>query len=664
MVRHRGILLALLAVSLFAPSSAAAARSEFFGIVQGQQFDLQDLERIGPAGIRTERHLFNWSTVQPSQGSFDWDVTDRFIGRLASHGIRSMPFMWGNPGWVAGSQATPPLESTADRQAWKAFLRAAVARYGPGGSYWANGYVQQFGADATPLPIQSWQIWNEPNLAKYFAPNPSPAKYAQLLRMSRDAIKSQDPLAQIVLAGMVGYTDTKAWDFLDDLYEVGAVKGNFNVAALHPYGSDLERVENAFQQFRRVMKENDDEETPLWVTEIGWGSNPPDNFGINKGLQGQERMLRRSFQLILNNRSVWNVQRLFWFFWRDPATHKPGTCSFCSSAGLLRHNRTAKPAYTTFRGFTAETDPPQAMITSGPSAGSSTNDPTPSFSFASDEPGSTFVCRVNPSAVQALQLAAHPRRRSRTAHTPSRSRRSTPRATRARSSRAPSRSTPKPPAAPQITDTDPNSPAPNNTPKVKGSAETPSTVKIYRTVGCTGSPPAVGLRRAILLPRPQRWGRRRHDNHLPRHRDRRRRQRLAVLERFHIRGGLDPAGNDDHLRAAELDHQPQADLRVFVQRGELDLQVSLRLPAVRPLLGAGGKPQARHPALRRLAQLRRSGHRQGQQHRPDSRSAHVHRHPLTRPQRSVQEARAHSEMSASRRPLARCRPGALLASRR
>jgi hypothetical protein len=394
-VRHRGILIALLAVSLLAPSSAAAARSEFFGIVQGQPLDLQDFDRMAGARIRTQRILLDWSKVQSSRGSFAWGASDRVIGRSASRGIRAAPFVWGNPGWVGGTRATPPLGSTADRDAWRNFLKAAVARYGPGGSYWANGYRQQFGMSATPLPIQSWQIWNEPNLAKFFAPNPSAGKYAQLLGISKSAITSRDPQARIVLAGMVAYTDRKAWDFLDDLYAVGNVKASFDAAALHPYASDLERVQSAFRQFRGVMKAHSDGQTPLWVTEIGWGSNPPDQFGINKGLEGQERLLRRSYQLILSNRSAWNVQRLFWFFWRDPPTHKPGTCSFCSSAGLLRNNRTAKPAYNTFRGFTAETDRPQARFISGPSDGSSTNDPTPSFSFASDEPGSTFACRVD-----------------------------------------------------------------------------------------------------------------------------------------------------------------------------------------------------------------------------------------------------------------------------
>ena len=108
----------------------------------------------------------------PRQGSFNWGGTDRFIGRLASHGIRAAPALWGNPDWVYGSPARPPLNGRQAVQAWQRFLRQLAARYGSHGSYWANGYRQRFGARAKPLPIRSWQIWNEPNLTKYFAPAP------------------------------------------------------------------------------------------------------------------------------------------------------------------------------------------------------------------------------------------------------------------------------------------------------------------------------------------------------------------------------------------------------------------------------------------------------------------------------------------------------------
>ncbi|MFI5025791.1 MAG: galactose oxidase-like domain-containing protein, partial [Solirubrobacterales bacterium] len=48
------------------------------------------------------------------------------------------------------------------------------------------------------------------------------------------------------------------------------------------------------------------------------------------------------------------------------------------------------------------------------------------------------------------------------------------------------------PSSPTLTDTDPDSPANDNNPEVKGSAEAGSTVRIYSTATCSGSPLATG----------------------------------------------------------------------------------------------------------------------------------------------------------------------------
>jgi hypothetical protein len=405
-VTRLAIVLSILGLSLCAASTAAAARSEFFGIVQGK-LDDQDLHGMAAARVRTERFELGWKSVESTQGSYKWAMSDQFIGALASHGIRPFPFVWQSPPWMTATPARPPLDTAQDVQAWRDFLKAAVARYGPGGNYWATGYRQRYGAGATPLPIQSWQIWNEPNLKKFFDPGGSGQesawKYARLLRISHDAIKSQDPHARIVLAGNPGYPPSgglKAWDFLDTLYRVPGTKNDFDAAALHPYATTLYTFRQELQLFRAVMRKYGDQGTPLWITELGWGSAPDDSFGINKGLTGQAQMLSDSFRMILNHREAWNVQRLFWFLWRDPKPESAFArrCSFCASAGLLGYGRAPKPAYSRFWSFTAETTPPQASITAGPSQGGFTKDSTPSFSFASNEAGSTFVCRVDASA--------------------------------------------------------------------------------------------------------------------------------------------------------------------------------------------------------------------------------------------------------------------------
>ena len=184
-----------------------------------------------------------------------------------------------------------------------------------------------------------------------------------------------------------------AWDFLNSLYAMPGIKADFDVAAVHPYAQDVDHVRQAIGRVRMAMTNHGDGGTPLWITEVGWGSAPPDSSGLNKGPAGQAQLLTDSFNLILRNRSHWNVQRLYWYRWRDDPANSVPACRFCASAGLLRSDHSQKPAYVAFKGFAGETVPPQASITAGPAEGSVTPDSTPTFSFASNEPGSTFACR-------------------------------------------------------------------------------------------------------------------------------------------------------------------------------------------------------------------------------------------------------------------------------
>jgi hypothetical protein len=484
------VVLAGLALSLLVPSTAGAVRSEFFGIVQGPTLDNQDIGDMAATHVRTDRFLLKWGWVQPSGGSsYKWDPPDAFIGRLAIQGIRVVPAVWGNPDWVAGSNSTPPIGGSVAEQAWRTFLKALVGRYGPAGSYWTNGYRQRYGADATPRPIQSWQIWNEPNLTKYFAPEPSPGKYARLVQISNEAIKSKDLHARIVLGGLTGNGDISASNFLNSLYSVAGIKNYFDAAALHPYASTLDRQRQVIQQVHTVMKNRGDGATPLWLTELAWGSAPADG-GLNKGPTGQAQMLYGAYKMILQNRTAWNVQRLFWYLWRDPnPLDVNASCSFCASAGLFKYDRTPKPAYSTFRNFVAETTRPQATITGGPGV---TKDTTPSFTFTSNEPGSTFVCRVDASAYKPCSSPYTTLPLADGNH-----------AFFVKAIDAPGNESAfvwrgfivdtQAPPAPRITDTDPNSPANDNAPEVKGSAEAGSTVRLFKTAGCTaGTAVALG----------------------------------------------------------------------------------------------------------------------------------------------------------------------------
>ncbi|HMC06105.1 MAG TPA: glycosyl hydrolase [Solirubrobacterales bacterium] len=336
------------AVVLIGGSSSSVGRSELVGVDQPTPLDSADLQTMGATNLGTVRFGLNWPAAEPSEGAFDWTEPDRFVGGLAAQGIEALPVVFGSPAWVSPNLLRPPLDSAADRAAWQAFLKAAIERYGPGGSYWSGDYPSQYGAGAPIVPVRAWQIWNEPNGKAFWAPAPSAKQYATLLAISRVTIKSADPGADVVLAGLVGYGQVRAWNFLDQLYGAGAGR-DFDVAALHPYSRDLGQLDNEVSLFRDAMARHGDEAKPLWITELGWGSDPRGSGQLNVGPVGQERLLSDSHAMVLDH-PAWHIQRLFWFDWRDPGTASAGPpgCAWCASAGLLRHDRRPKPAFQAF----------------------------------------------------------------------------------------------------------------------------------------------------------------------------------------------------------------------------------------------------------------------------------------------------------------------------
>jgi hypothetical protein len=56
---------------------------------------------------------------------------------------------------------------------------------------------------------------------------------------------------------------------------VSGFKGDFDVAALHPYAANLSDFTKYIQKFRTVMTYHDDGQTPLWLTRSGGDRGDP-----------------------------------------------------------------------------------------------------------------------------------------------------------------------------------------------------------------------------------------------------------------------------------------------------------------------------------------------------------------------------------------------------
>jgi polysaccharide biosynthesis protein PslG len=345
-------LLATVAVAalLGPPAGAAALAPAGFTIGISPQTPAgdEDYTLMAEAGLTSLRLPLNWAAVQSSSPAYaepDWSDFDRSMALAAKYGLRVFPFVWGTPAWIAGRQSVEPVRTPSSGRAWASFLRQAVRRYGPYGDFWWEN------PDLPAYPIRDWEIWNEENIVTFSA-NADPRRYARLLRISGRAIHAADPGARAILGGLFGRPlqvppNFASGDFLNEVYRARRVKPFFDGVALHPYVADAAAMRPQIRNLRRVMRLHHDAATPLYVTELGWGS---DSFQTRweRGMWGQARELDQAFSMLTHHRHAWRVAGAWWFSWADAGP----LCQFCDSAGLLTDRREAKPAWYSFTAWT------------------------------------------------------------------------------------------------------------------------------------------------------------------------------------------------------------------------------------------------------------------------------------------------------------------------
>jgi hypothetical protein len=348
MIRKLPLIL-LLALLALAPASAQAYLPPgFIGVSPQTRASSSDLELMREAGVQIVRLPLAWSGIQ-TQSSFeaepDWTHFDREVELAAEVGITVMPFVYSTPDWVAPRPIDLPVRSSWQRWAWANFLRAAAHRYGPGGVFWEEH------PDLEYLPIRTWEIWNEENIVT-FAADPDPLEFATLIRIAGRILHRNSQSTKVIVGGLFGRPlqvppNVASGDFLSRLYRARNVKRYFDGVALHPYVADARAMGTQLENLRRIMNLHDDNATPLYVTELGWGSrNGPTRW--ERGLYGQARQLSKAFSMLSAQRLRWNVAAAWWFTWSDEG----GGCLFCASAGLLTEKRDAKPAWYRFNAWT------------------------------------------------------------------------------------------------------------------------------------------------------------------------------------------------------------------------------------------------------------------------------------------------------------------------
>jgi polysaccharide biosynthesis protein PslG len=324
------------------PGSAVAAE-------KGLQTDLtwststadQDrtAQMLAPTGVQWLRLDISWRQMEAQRGTYDpatLAMTDRAMAIAENLGARVVMSVSETPSWASGS--TELNAQPRHLSDFTHFMHDMAARYAG--------------------RVAAWEIWNEPNLARFWYPAPNAGQYAALLHAGASGVRAGDPGAKVMFAGLA-FND---YAYLEQVYAAAPDIGkSFDIMATHPYtdngqspdvvnrGPDGRMTKGSFLAFSEVhdvMLAHGDNR-PIWFTEFGWSTNSAGGSlgGVTEDVQAQ--YLARAFQILetVPYVPVAIVYELRNNYWAGDAN------DWEDQLGLLRTDFSPKPAYTVFKNY-------------------------------------------------------------------------------------------------------------------------------------------------------------------------------------------------------------------------------------------------------------------------------------------------------------------------
>lgn len=323
------------------------------------------LDLIAATGATATRVDIFWSLISvgeprvgtdPADDTYDWRRPDAILTGLAERGITPIVSLYSTPGWAAADPAMGAVDDPFNP------VRPAIPRVGPYAQTMAalalryGGEYVPAGADE-PLPeVRRIELWNEPNFARFLAPQVSDGRrtamraYARMVRAAYPAIKEANPDA-VVIVGAVGPsgsdsdTRTGGLTWLDAMARARVPMDAWSqhiypsaapevVTGVFPSWSSIGRLLNRLDAVAPGL--------PLYITEAGYTTSPTPVRDTVVTEDEQARHLRTIFALpqLQNNR----IPAVVWFNLQDNPNWP---------AGLLRQDGTAKPSLAAFQALAA-----------------------------------------------------------------------------------------------------------------------------------------------------------------------------------------------------------------------------------------------------------------------------------------------------------------------
>jgi hypothetical protein len=341
--RVRLFVLLLAVAACVGASSAQASKGVRYGIQDDAWLESgpgtldQRLATFKRLGVPLVRFTLRWNEIarrrptdptSPRDRAYDWRRPDRVLLGLRRYDLTPVLTLVGTPPWANGGRS--PAFAPPRPRDFRQFARAAATRYP-----W----------------VRYWLIWNEPNKRLWLRPTRTKIYVRHLLNPGYEGIHAVLPDARVG-GGVTGPRGGKggvapvAW-----VRGMAAAHAKLDAYAHHPYPSTpaetpssggcrtcpsitMATIRKLLVLVRRSLGPK-----PIWLTEYGYQSNPPDAF-LGVPLQRQARLVG------LAAMRAWRLPRvtmLFQYLYRDEVVLSR------FQTGLVFANDRAKPSLPGFR---------------------------------------------------------------------------------------------------------------------------------------------------------------------------------------------------------------------------------------------------------------------------------------------------------------------------
>jgi len=326
-----------------ATSAGSAAHTLHFGIAYGDTLlgassgtvsaALDDAVKLGAKWIRVD---LPWVAIQPyDETTYDWQSFDELATAARSRHLNIDPILDQVPQWARASSCRTNYQCPpADPNAFATFAAAAAAHY-------------------APMGVDTWEIWNEPNIDAWW-PKPDPAAYERLLVDTSKAIRAVEPHSFLILGGLAavptdpGLNYMSAYDFIAAVGKLGGTH-YVNAVGFHPYSlpvmpsaaTNFANISSTPYNLVAALALSGTPNVSIWVTESGAdvraAANDPN---ATKAATKQAEQVQADYatNLVQTVAANTNVGADFWYADQDDPQYN-------LYYGLRRANGTFRPAF-------------------------------------------------------------------------------------------------------------------------------------------------------------------------------------------------------------------------------------------------------------------------------------------------------------------------------